>query len=114
MHSKEVPVEMIKEDKKPVKRSNRVALCYHASYIIMGLIVMGIAIWAYKSLSTYDESITDFKDNWFTLPIVDIRTAPSNCPPDYENLIKREWPGTVTGCDCTESNYYYEKLSEGE
>jgi len=56
-----------------------------------------IGIWAYWSVSSYNNVMEDFKDNWEMQPIVDIQTSPSMCPNGYEELIQGKWPGTNAG-----------------
>ena len=60
---------------------------------------MVVAMIAYNSMSVYDEPVKDFLDNWRLLPLVDVKTAVSECPLGYENLVTRRWPGTLEGCD---------------
>jgi hypothetical protein len=76
------------------------SIVYHIVMIILGIVTLVVAIIAYTSLSAYNNAVLDFKENWETLPIVDIQTSLHECPTGYEDLITRKWPGTVSGCQC--------------
>lgn len=101
MHNNPPPPQPMKQ-----KSSGGVAwvdFCYHIVYIILGIAIMVIAYNADSGVSSSDEAMHDFTNNWKTVPLVDIQTALSSCPPGYETLITRKWPGTGVGCDCTYS-----------
>ena len=79
--------------------------------ILLGVALLIVSIVAYSSVSEYDNGISDFKNNWNSRPIVDIKTALSGCPQGYEELIVGEWPGTVEGCDCSRAwSLFYSNL----
>ena len=74
-------------------------LYYSIYLIIAGFITWIVALISSYGISAQNSSMQDFKDNWEYLPIIDIKTTPGKCPPGYEELIKRKWPGTKNGCD---------------
>lgn len=37
-----------------------------------------------------------------------------NCPKDYMPLVKRAWPGTLAGCNCTDTNFTTPEIMKGE
>lgn len=75
--------------------------------IALGITTMIIAIITNSRVGSYDEAIIDFRDNWMLKPIIDIKTALSEWPAGYEDLIRSSWPGTKVGCDCTYSFSHY-------
>ena len=115
-HDERVPTI---ESKVPIMddsdRANLWQVCYHIAYILIGIITLIMAIASFTSLQAYSNSVKDFKNNWETLPLVDIIATESNCPEDYESLITRKWPGTVEGCDCSGSHrgIHYSDLNPG-
>ncbi|CAI2364556.1 unnamed protein product [Moneuplotes crassus] len=76
------------------------SILYRIAIIIFGIITLIMAIMAYVQLNAYSNALEDFEENWTTLPLVDITVSTTECPLGYDNLIEREWPGTVHGCDC--------------
>ncbi|CAI2364706.1 unnamed protein product [Moneuplotes crassus] len=84
-----------------------ISVGYHITIIIFGFLMLLLAWLAYDSLNTYSDAIDDFQENWETIPIVDIKTSTTECPEGYESLIDREWPGTVSGCDCHQASFGY-------
>lgn len=88
-------------------------IAYQVIVILFGLITMIIAIISSSGVGSYTYAVSDFTANWNLRPIVDIKTALSECPAGYENLINAEWPGTQVGCDCTYSFRYNTKLATG-
>ena len=93
------------------------SIFYHIAMIIFGIITLIISIIGYSQLNAYNNAVKDFRTNWEYLPIVDIQTSLAGCPLGYDELLDRQWPGTSSGCDC--SNMYmfsfkkYPSLSSG-
>ena len=82
--------------------------------IALGIITMIIAIITSSRIGSYDGAIIDFRNNWNLRSILDIKTALSEWPPGYEDLVSSSWPGTKTGCDCSHSfTYFYSSLKIG-
>ena len=79
------------------------SIIYHLLMICLGFATLTVAIIGYCKMNAYNYAMQDFKDNWESLPLVDIKATEGECPVGYEELINRKWPGTVLGCDCTKS-----------
>ena len=94
-------------------RSEHYDIYYVAKFIAQianigcGFMLLIVTIITMARGGAYVNSLNDIKDNWQLQPIVDIKTAVRSCPPGYESLIDRQWPGTVAGWDCTYSWEYY-------
>lgn len=97
------PIDIIRPvpyDEHKKESSPFISYCYHITFIILGLVIMILAIWAYSALDAHGNAVEDFQANWMQQPIIDIKTALHDCPTGYQSLIERKWPGTVSGCDC--------------
>ncbi|CAI2359809.1 unnamed protein product [Moneuplotes crassus] len=83
--------------------------------IVILAIANFIASWiASSGISSYTASLRDLEENWSQRPIVDIQAVQGTCPQGYEPLIQDEWPGTIGGCDCSDTwAFYYSDLDRG-
>ena len=90
------------------------SLAYQIAMIVLGIITMIIAIITSSRIRSYNGAIIDFRDNWNLRSILDIKTALSQWPPGYEDLISSSWSGTKAGCDCSHSfTYFYSSIKIG-
>jgi hypothetical protein len=71
---------------------------------------LGMATVGFTYFST--NILQDLVKNWQTQPLIDIKVGLGECPLDYEPIVRDIWPGTVIGCDC--SNTLFGSLKSGK
>jgi len=59
-----------------------------------------LAYESYSSLSPNVDNFVDITRNWQSKAIMEIQVFKNNCPKDYEEAFKAEWPGIKDGCWC--------------
>ena len=79
-------------------------VCYHIAYVLISLIWLTISVKSFNSLQPYEKYLHKVKNDWDKLPLIDIKTDSFEWPDNYENLITRNWPGTVEGWDWSNSS----------
>ncbi|CAI2365846.1 unnamed protein product [Moneuplotes crassus] len=71
---------------------------------------------AYQKAVASQNQINYLFDNWNSHYVVDIQSIQDkySCPKDYKPMVKRAWPGTVEGCNCTATNFTTPTIMRGE
>lgn len=88
---------------------------FHGIYISVVIVIFSLLLAAYIKIgSTEYQYIERIGKNWNKGPLFNITTDKYSCKDNSENLIEDFWPGTVEGCDCSNSiNIFSDPLTRG-